>query len=140
MREADVAHRLDVGGAVAEGSVRGSVCERCGEDYVAAEELGRFELLAAKTLLQEWPKGEVFAFARRAIGIRAAELAELLGVAAETVSRWERGHQEPPRTAFVALWMLVVDAHSGAAVTRNALGRMATTPSTPPRIKVPDAA
>ncbi len=139
-RTGDVDHRLEVAGAVAEGTVEASVCVRCGEEYVAADELRRFELMAAKTLLQEWPKGEIFAFARRAIGMKAAELADLLGVAAETVSRWERGHQEPPRTAFIALLMMVLDALGGGDVTRTALDRMASTPSAPPRVRVPDAA
>jgi len=44
-----------------------------------------------------------FRFVRKMAGFRANEIAELLGVRPETVSRWERGEAEIPRSATFAL-------------------------------------
>jgi DNA-binding XRE family transcriptional regulator len=41
--------------------------------------------------------------ARRAFGLTQRQLAEQLGVAANTVARWERGELDPSRLAFLAI-------------------------------------
>lgn len=135
-----VEHRAVVGGAIVNGHVAARVCAACGEEYVSTAALRAFELAAARELLAAWPRGEVMSFARRALGLRAVELAELFGVAAETVSRWERGHQEPPRTAFLAMRALVDDELAGSTVSRDALDRMGGAGRWPPRVTLPDAA
>jgi transcriptional regulator with XRE-family HTH domain len=43
---------------------------------------------------------------RKAAGFRAVEIAALFNVRPETVSRWERGESEIPRTAAFALGQL----------------------------------
>lgn len=40
---------------------------------------------------------------RKAAGFRAVEVADLFGVRPETISRWEHGEAEIPRTAAFAL-------------------------------------
>ncbi|MES2645050.1 MAG: helix-turn-helix transcriptional regulator [Myxococcota bacterium] len=50
--------------------------------------------------------GESFRYLRRALGIRAAEVAEILGVRPATVSDWETGKTRLDRAA----WGLLADA------------------------------
>jgi DNA-binding transcriptional regulator YiaG len=51
-------------------------------------------------------KGNEFALVRKAAGLRSVEVAELFGVRPETVSRWEHGDAEIPRTAAFAIGQL----------------------------------
>jgi transcriptional regulator with XRE-family HTH domain len=57
--------------------------------------------------------GESFRFMRKAVGLRANELSEYLGVAPETISRWETGKWDPDKAAFAALAALVFHKHQG---------------------------
>ena len=60
--------------------------------------------MIAAELAQTGPaNADTFRFMRRAVRIKSADLAELLGVSVETLSRWENGHREPDRAAWVAL-------------------------------------
>lgn len=53
-------------------------------------ELGRFELLAAAALARHGVcTSEAFKFIRKSLGMRATDLGAVLGVAPETISRWE---------------------------------------------------
>ncbi|MCX5744646.1 MAG: helix-turn-helix domain-containing protein [Proteobacteria bacterium] len=52
--------------------------------------------------------GVEFKFLRKLAGLQANEVAALFGVRPETVSRWERGTIEFPRTAAFALGELYV--------------------------------
>ena len=57
--------------------------------------------------------GEVMRFMRKAAGLRALELAELLGVTPETVSRWETGKQPLEHRAMAILGSIVVERYEG---------------------------
>jgi len=57
--------------------------------------------------------GEAFRFMRKAAGLRAKELAELLDVTPETISRWEKEHRQPDRKAMMVLGDLVLDRLKG---------------------------
>ncbi len=86
------------------------VCTACGASTIPAQELGRFELAAAKMALREHPiNGAILKDLRHILGLKQTELAAKLGVAPETISRWERGeyHMEPWLT--LALKGLVSD-------------------------------
>lgn len=65
--------------------------------------------------------GEVFKFIRKAVGMKASELAELLGVAAETISRWETGEREVDRGAFALLADIARERLEGRASTLGML-------------------
>lgn len=56
---------------------------------------------------------EAFRYMRNSIEHRASSLGELLGVAADTISRWERGTVPLDRRAFAVLGQLVIDEHEG---------------------------
>src|SRR5262245_37817810 len=73
----------------------GRRCSACGEILVALSEHGRLERLAAAQLVARGIRtGREFKFVRKLAELRANEVAELLGIRKETVSRWERGEVE----------------------------------------------
>ncbi len=46
---------------------------------------------------------------RKRLGLSQAELGELLGVAGNTVARWERGELVPPKVAVLAAEYLLIN-------------------------------
>jgi DNA-binding transcriptional regulator YiaG len=64
-----------------------------GTPILSAEMVSELERRATITVLRdvELVSGEELRFARKVLGLRQSELAEQLGVAVETVSRWEPG-------------------------------------------------
>lgn len=81
-----------------------------GEVGVNAVVLGRAELAIAAALALESPVGaEGFRFMRGALGLRAVDLAAMLDVNPQTVSRWERGETAVDRAAWLALGTLVLE-------------------------------
>jgi DNA-binding transcriptional regulator YiaG len=64
-----------------------------GTPTLSAEMVSMLERRATITVLRdvELVSGEELRFARKVLGLRQVELAEQLGVAVETVSRWETG-------------------------------------------------
>jgi len=89
-------------------------CLGCGESLMALSDVGRFEKEVAGWLAREGVlSGEAFRFMRKAAGLRAKELAELLDVTPETISRWEKEHRQPDRKAMMVLGDLVLDRLKG---------------------------
>lgn len=83
---------------------RGLRCSSCGETLFDVKEVERQELEAATLLVARGVRtGPEFKFIRKLAGLRANELAEMLDVRPETVSRWERGEVEIPRAVAYAL-------------------------------------
>lgn len=77
-----------------------------GEEVVDGEVAANADLAIAAAIAEQGPvAGETFAWMRRAAGLQAKVLAELLDVRAESVSRWERGDRPMDRAA----WLLLAD-------------------------------
>jgi DNA-binding transcriptional regulator YiaG len=96
-----------VGGhVVIDRSITRPVCLSCGEFTVPASTLEKIELRAALVAFTEAPQttGSMLRFARKALGLTQAELAERLATASESVSRWER--EERPMEPWVPLAVL----------------------------------
>jgi DNA-binding transcriptional regulator YiaG len=87
-------------------SITRPVCLSCGEFTVPASTLEKVELRAALVAFTEAPRatGSMLRFARKALGLTQAELAERLATASESVSRWER--EERPMEPWVPLAVL----------------------------------
>ena len=82
----------------------GRQCGSCGETIFEGDEVQRHEREIAAALVARGVRTAAeFKFVRKMAGFRANEIAELLGVRPETVSRWERGEAEIPRSAAFAL-------------------------------------
>ena len=83
---------------------RGEKCSACGDVLYDDDEVGRQENMTAAALVARGIRnGTEFKFVRKVVGLKATEVAELLGVRPETVSRWERDEVEIPRSAAFTL-------------------------------------
>ena len=121
--------------AVVEG-VPAMVCRACGEAVVMSEDLARAELIAANRLIDAGARsGALLSWTRRSLGLLAADLAALLGITAETVSRWENDRVEPEPAVWNAVADLVADRLEGRTRTQDRL-RTAALAKRPPRLPV----
>lgn len=93
-----------------------------GERLVGLEHAKAAELVIATELALHGPvDGKSFRFMRGAIGMKSAELAELLGVRPETVSRWERSVVNVDRAAWMTLGGLVLERVGAPVALRERL-------------------
>ncbi len=98
------------------------VCRGCGEAVVAGEDLARAELIAASRLIDAGARsGALLSWTRRSLGLLATDLATLLGVTAETISRWENDRVEPERAVWNVVADLVDDWLEGRTRTQDRL-------------------
>jgi putative zinc finger/helix-turn-helix YgiT family protein len=98
-------------------------CEKCGESYVSYDAGVRAELMVAATLPELGiDSGAALRYMRKALGLKAVELARLLGVVPETVSRWETGANAPiPRPVLATLAAMASDKIEGRTRTLDHL-------------------
>jgi hypothetical protein len=76
---------------------------------------------------------------RKSIGLRANELVQLLDLAPETLSRWEKEHRQPDRKAMVVLGAIVLDRLQGHDVTLKRLQLLGSSVQNPGSIDLTDA-
>ena len=101
-------------------------CARCGGVEVEPPVRARAHLALACGLADVGVEtGEALRHMRKALGLRAADLARLLGVTPETISHWETGKAGASRAAFAALAAMVEDALAGRTTTRDRLAACA---------------
>jgi DNA-binding XRE family transcriptional regulator len=97
-------------------------CGACGETFLHGPDLGRADLLAAaEAMTRGLRDGGTLKFVRKALGLRASELGELLDVSSETISRWENGHRAAERSVWNTLADLVSDKLTGSTTTLDRL-------------------
>ena len=85
-------------------AVAGQRCPSCDETVFDGEEVEQQEREIATAIVARGVRtAEEFKFMRKVADFRANEIAELLDVRPETVSRWERAEAEIPRSAAFAL-------------------------------------
>lgn len=127
-------------------AVPAEVCGACGESIVTARVMRAFEEARARALVEVGASdGDALRWVRKAAGLTGKELARLLGVAPETVSRWEHNGQVPDRAAVALLGALALDAMEGRTSTRDRLDALASAasepaPATPVALRLPSAA
>ena len=81
-----------------------------GEEVVDGDVAVAADLAIAAAIAAEGPvAGETFSWMRRAVGLQAKVLAELLDVRPESVSRWERGERPMDRAAWLLLADLILE-------------------------------
>ena len=87
------------------------VCPACGEDYLSAETLRRLGALVAADLAREGVgTPEAFRYLRKQLQLPAKELAALLDVSPEAISRWEHGVHQPDPKAVKLLGAMVLES------------------------------
>ena len=126
-----VARKVDVSRDVADhvfvASLPARLCRSCGETSYEAAVLQRFDLHVANRLAEAGVGGgAAFRFMRKALGLRAVDLAELLDVSAETLSRWETEKRALDRGALAVLAACVRDALAGRTSTIDTLRALRT--------------
>jgi putative zinc finger/helix-turn-helix YgiT family protein len=98
--------------------VEGWSCSVCGNRVYRAPDAIAFEESIAQELAANGPvTGESFAAMRAALRLRSADVAGLLGVANETISRWENSKRRMDRSAWFILSTLVLDWADGSRAT-----------------------
>ena len=102
-------------------------CPACGEVHVEARRRARSPISPSARALADGgvDTGDALRHLRKALGLRAADSARLLGVTPETISHWETGRAGPTRAAFVAVAAMVEEAMGGRSTTRDRLERLA---------------
>jgi DNA-binding transcriptional regulator YiaG len=80
--------------------------------------------------------GETFAWMRRAAGIQAKTLAELLDVRAESVSRWERGERPMDRAAWLLLADIILERAGKRLPVLELMKRIASISALPKQVNV----
>lgn len=85
-------------------------CSKCGLEIVDGASVERFEVLVAQKLIESGIcTGAALRYTRKVLELRANELADLLDVKPETVSRWENDKVTPDRALLVVLGGMVAD-------------------------------
>lgn len=121
------------------GSLPVARCIECGEATFEFEDLARFDLEVARSLLAHGIRGPAaLKFVRKSLGLKGVEAAELLSISHETLSRWENGKIRPDANALAVLAALVADALAGETTTRDRLRALASPkkPENPVRVVV----
>jgi putative transcriptional regulator len=119
---AETEERLEVAGKTFAATIPITRCAKCGATYLSHDAVGMLELGAAGELARHGEvSAEAFGFMRRALGVRAVELAEWLDVTPETVSRWEHGRQPIDRGAAAILSAMVLDRLEDRTTTLDRL-------------------
>jgi len=99
--------------------VPAEVCPHCEESLVRGDVLGRFErAVVAAVVAAGGQGGETVRLLRGALGVRATDLADLLGVTPETISRWENGKHTIDRATWATLAALATEGVDGPTATR----------------------
>lgn len=107
----DVERQRDVAGHRFTASLPAEVCATCGAAFFRSSDLGRFDRAAAHALLEAGEAGpEAVRFLRNSVPLQARELADLLDVRPETVSRWENGKRPIDRASYATLRQLVEES------------------------------
>lgn len=123
MRRGDVSLTREVGEHLFSTTVSGLVCAACGETITDLEDGERFDLAVAEILAEASPTGDSFRFLRKVAGLRARDLARMLGITADTVSRWENGKHAIDRAAFFVLGKIVHERRAGSTAMLDLLVR-----------------
>jgi len=117
---------ITVAGVEFASELPGRRCPACGYSTVDGAAAVRFELLVAEELVKRGLRGGAsFKFMRKALGMKAIEIAKAFNVAPETVSRWENGQREVDWPEFMLLGFLIDDKLAGRTTTLSRLQALA---------------
>lgn len=114
--------RRTIGERSFKANVPGRQCDQCDQVVLPLPALVAFEQAVAQKLVEMAASdGEAFRAVRKAAGLPSKDLAALVGVSPETVSRWENGRRPIDRGVWFIAASLLDDAVKGITVTRERL-------------------
>jgi DNA-binding transcriptional regulator YiaG len=103
-------------------TVAASTCRGCGSIFLENDSLQRADLEVACELARHGPpRGEAFRFLRKTMGMRGLDLAALLDVTPETISRWENDQRVVDKATWLTLGSLVLERAGRAPETLERL-------------------
>src|SRR2546423_3538489 len=118
--------RRDLDGRRFTGDVPARKCISCGELLISGPGLGAFERAITLELARGGEVGpEGFRWLRKAAGLKAVRLAQLLDVTPMQVSRWENGRKPLERRAVALVAALAIEQTEGKTATRAILEALA---------------
>jgi hypothetical protein len=137
LTETDVELEREVAGRSFRAVGPGMRCTSCNEAFVPGGAVAAMELAIAAELARSGViNGEAFRFMRKAVGLPATELAALLDVAPEPVSRWENEKLPVERRALALLASMVLDRVDGVSTTLDRLRALRNPPETPAVVRI----
>ena len=129
--------RRDLDGRRFTGDVPARKCTSCGELLISGRGLGAFEHAITLELARGGEVGpEGFRWLRKAAGLKAVRLAELLDVTPMQVSRWENGRKPLERRAVALVSALALEQVEGKAATRAVLEALAARKKVPRTVRL----
>ena len=133
--------RATIAGVPFEKTVRAQRCASCAEAYFAAGAVGDFELSAALALARAGIRTpDALKFMRKAAGLRATDLGELLGLTAEHLSRIENGKVPPDKRTVALVAALLEDKAAGTTRTIDQLHAIDRPRKLKGKVRLDDAA
>ena len=134
---ATYAARRDLDGRRFTGDVPARKCTSCGELLISGRGLGAFEHAITLELARGGEVGpEGFRWLRKAAGLKAVRLAELLDVTPMQVSRWENGRKPLERRAVALVSALALEQVEGKAAARAVLEALAARKKVPRTVRL----
>ena len=89
-------------------------CPACDATHYSAQSVETFEMAIAVWLAEQGVNdGEAIRLMRNVLKLKGLELAALLDVTPETLSRWEKEHRPPDRKATALLASMILDRKAG---------------------------
>lgn len=96
------------------------------QDFVINDEdFRKGELAIAAQIAADRPSAAGLTWMRKALGLTGKRAAELLGVRAETVSRWENGAADVDRASWLAIGAVVLEAAGKPVAMLERMDRLA---------------
>ncbi len=114
--------RRKVAGRRFELEVPATRCPECGRESIGVKEARKVSLHIAEDLaLHGPPSGAAFRHLRKTMQLSAKEVAELLCLRPETVSRWEKGKRNADPRVVVLLGTIFLEHIDGKSTTFDRL-------------------
>lgn len=136
LRKGEASLSREVGEHQFSAKVTALVCDACGESITDLQDGERFDLAIAGLLAEASPSGDSFRFLRKVAGLRARDLARMLGLTGDTISRWENGKHAIDRSAFFILGQIVRERQRGSTAMLDLLARGELPKALPARVDV----
>lgn len=111
-------------------------CGNCGKEEVAIPNIAGLHACIARLIAarRSAMTRQELRFLRLFLGRSSREFAKILDVAPETVSRWENGERDIPRSVDLVVRLVVMHSVPRTDYTDEMLAKIKPTPARPPKV------